>query len=102
MRLAAKVTGMSGRFGGRARALVHAPFVLVLLVVLSGFVFVAMQHWRRGSLLIGGALLLAAALRAVLSSEQLGLVAIRSRAVDLLLYSGLGLLLVTVAATIKP
>lgn len=93
---------MSDRFGGWPRLLVHVPFGLVLLVDVIGFVRIALQHWREGSLLIGGSLLLAAAFRAVFSPDQVGLLAIRSRAVDILLYAGLGLLLVAVAATIKP
>ncbi|RCW38809.1 DUF3017 family protein [Halopolyspora algeriensis] len=79
----------------------HLPFTAVALVALSGFLRVAMQHWREGATLLGGAFLLAAVLRAVVPPEQAGLLAIRSRAVDLLLYTGMGLLIVFVAVTIK-
>jgi hypothetical protein len=92
---------MSDRFGGRIRTSVYLPFAFVLLVALIGFLRVAAQHWRQGSVLIGGALLLAAILRVVLSNEQAGLLAIRSRGVDMFLYSGFGLLIVAVAVTIK-
>lgn len=98
---AGKVTLMSDRDPRQSRAWVHAPFALVALVALSGVLRVAMQHWRQGSVLLGGALLLAAALRILLTNEQTGLLAIRSRAVDILLYSALGFVIVLVAMTIK-
>ena len=53
-----------------------------------------------GSVLLGGALLVAATLRAVLPPDRAGLVAIRSRIVDILAYSGLGLAVVLLAFTI--
>jgi multisubunit Na+/H+ antiporter MnhB subunit len=79
---------------------VHLPFALVLTVALAGMVLVALQHWRRGAAVIGGALLLAAALRAVLPNERAGLIALRSRGVDVLLYGALGLVILVVALTI--
>ena len=78
----------------------HFPFALVLAVALAGMVLVALQHWRRGAAVIGGALLLAAALRAVLPNERAGLIALRSRGVDVLLYGALGLVILVVALTI--
>jgi hypothetical protein len=79
---------------------VHLPFALVLAVALAGMVLVALQHWRRGAAVIGGALLLAAALRAVLPNERAGLIALRSRGVDVLLHCALGLVILVVALTI--
>jgi hypothetical protein len=79
---------------------VHLPFGLVLAVVAIGMVLVALQHWRRGTSVIGGALLLAAALRVVVPQAHAGLIALRSRSVDVLCYSGLGLAIVVVAVTI--
>jgi uncharacterized membrane protein len=91
---------VSERFGDRSRLSVHVPFGLVLLLVLIGLLLVALGHWRRGSVLLGIALLLAATLRAVAPQERMGLLAIRSRTVDILLYSGLGLVIIAVATTI--
>ncbi|CAM05816.1 Protein of unknown function (DUF3017) [Saccharopolyspora erythraea NRRL 2338] len=91
---------MTGGFGGKSRASVHFPFAAVVLVALIGFLRIAMQHWRQGSVLIGVALVLAAVLRALLTNEQAGLLAIRSRAIDILLYGGLGVVIVVVAMTI--
>ncbi|MFF5991526.1 DUF3017 domain-containing protein [Prauserella flavalba] len=61
---------------------------------------IGMYHWRQGAALIGGALLVAAVLRAALSDEQAGLLRIRGRAVDVLSYAGLGLLILFIALTI--
>ncbi|GAA4835184.1 DUF3017 domain-containing protein [Saccharopolyspora rosea] len=91
---------MSERFGG-GRYSVHVPFGSVLLVVLIGFLRIAMQHWREGSVLLAAALLLAAVLRGLLPQERVGLLAIRSRAVDMVLYGVLGLVILAVAVTIR-
>lgn len=83
-----------------SRIAVHLPFALVVLIALIGFVRVAGQHWREGAMLVGGALVLAALLRAVLSPQQAGLLAVRSRPVDIMLCSGFGILIIWVAITI--
>ena len=74
--------------------------IVVLAVAAVGLLRVATANWREGSVLLGGALLAAAALRAVLPPDRAGLVAIRSRAVDVLAYAGLGLAVVLLAVTI--
>ena len=92
---------MSERFGKRSRSSVHMPFAVVACVALAGFGWIAMRHWREGAGLVAGALLLAALLRALFSNEQVGLLGIRSRAVDILLYSGLGTLVLYLVLTIE-
>lgn len=72
----------------------------VLAVAAIGLLRVATANWREGSVLLGGSLLLAAVLRAVLPEDRAGLVAIRSRAVDVLSYTGLGVAVVLLAVTI--
>ena len=84
----------------RAGITTHLAFALVVAVVLFGFALIAVYRWRRGATLIGGALLLAGGLRAVLSDERAGLLAIRGRSVDVLAYTAFGLALVAVAVTI--
>lgn len=86
---------------GQSPIAVHIPFAVVMLVVLVGFERILVSHWRQGSVLIGAALLVAAALRVLLRDDQAGLLAIRNRVVDVFCYSGLGLMLVYVAYTIK-
>lgn len=92
---------MIGWFNRESRTSVHLPFAAVGAVVLFGFLWIALQHWRVGALLLGLALLLAAVLRGTFPTERVGLLAIRTLRVDILLYSGFGLLIVAVAATIQ-
>ena len=68
--------------------------IVVLAIAVVGLLRVATANWREGSVLLGGALL------AVLPPDRAGLVAIRSRIVDILAYSGLGLAVVLLAFTI--
>jgi len=75
-------------------------FCVVLIVVALGMVRIAQYHWREGTVIIGGALLLAAGLRAVLPPEQTGLLGVRRRVLDVLTYGVFGLLMLFVALTI--
>lgn len=91
---------MSDRFRSGSRASVHIPFGLVLFVALSGLVWVGMGHWREGTVLVGSALMLASVLRAMLPEDRVGLLQVRGRVVDVLLYGGLGLVIASVSVTI--
>jgi hypothetical protein len=73
---------------------------VVLAIAAIGMLRVATANWREGAVLLGGSLLVAAALRAVLPPERAGLLAIRSRVVDVLSYVGLGVAVVLLAVTI--
>jgi hypothetical protein len=81
--------------------LTHLPFGMVLAVVALGLFRILMYHWRQGTVLIGAALIMAAAMRALLRDEQAGLIAIRGRGVDVLTYAGLGVCVLAVALTIE-
>jgi Protein of unknown function (DUF3017) len=74
--------------------------LLVLGIAVVGMERVLTQHWREGAVLLGGALLVAAALRMAISTERVGLLAIRSRVTDVLCYAGFGLAMVVLAVTI--
>jgi Protein of unknown function (DUF3017) len=91
------VTGQRRRTLALARC---APFAMVLAIVLAGAGLILVYHWRIGSGLIGGALLFAAALRLLLPERQLGLIALRGRLTDMLLYGLLGTSIIVIAATI--
>ena len=78
----------------------HLPLILVMAVTAVGLIRIAMYNWREGTVLLGLALVLAGVLRALLPADRIGLVAIRSRAVDVLLYGGLGLMVMAVSLTI--
>jgi hypothetical protein len=78
----------------------HLPMLIVLAIAGVGMARVLTQHWREGAVLLGVALLVAAALRIVLSTDRIGLLAIRGRAIDVLSYGGFGVAMVLLAATI--
>lgn len=78
----------------------HWAFGLVVLTVLLGMGRIALYHWREGAAIIGAALLLAAGLRALLSSDRAGLLVIRGRGMDVLMYGGFGVLVLALALTI--
>jgi hypothetical protein len=85
----------------RSRLPLHLPAGMVALIVALGMLRVLTQHWRQGALLIGGALLVAAVFRAVIPDDRIGLLAVRSRPVDVLCYSVLATLMIVVAVLIS-
>lgn len=76
------------------------PASLVGALALVGMLLVLTQHWRRGAILLGVALIVAAVLRAFVPIERAGLLAIRGRPVDVLCYGGFGVALVVLAVQI--
>jgi hypothetical protein len=76
------------------------PLIMVLAVVVVGLARIIQYNWREGTVLIGVALLVAALLRALLPTHRVGMVAVRGRGIDVLLYGGLGLAMMAVALTI--
>ncbi len=84
----------------RSRLPVYAPMTFVLLIAGAGMLRVLTQHWREGAVLLGGALLVAAVLRLLLPTDRVGLLAIRSRPIDVLCYGGLGTVIAVLAMTI--
>jgi hypothetical protein len=73
-------------------------WVLCLLVVVAGIVLIAAHAWRRGSVVIGGGVLLAGCLRLVLRDP--GILGVRRRAIDALLYLGVGAAIIVVAIVV--
>jgi hypothetical protein len=87
--------------GRKHPVLAHLPFAMVVAVVAFGLFRIVLYHWRQGTVLIGVALFLAAALRALLRDDQAGLIMIRGRGVDVLTYAGFGACMIFVAMTIE-
>ena len=84
----------------RSRLPTFVPAATVAMITLVGLGLVLTQHWRRGAVLLGVALLVAAVLRLAVPAERVGLLAIRGKVVDVLCYSGFGVAMVLLAATI--
>jgi hypothetical protein len=78
------------------------PILLVGLIFAAAFVLVGANFWRRGSLLIGVGVGVAAALRLVLPDERAGLLVVRSKSVDFLTSATVTAAMVYIAATIDP
>ena len=78
------------------------PILLVGLIFAAAFVLVGANFWRRGSLLIGVGVGVAAALRLVLPDERAGLLVVRGKSVDFLTSATVAAAMVYIAATIDP
>ena len=76
------------------------PLLAVLVTVGIGLLLVAVDHWRRGLVVIGLTLVVAAVLRLLLPVRRVGFLAVRSRPTDVLLMALAGLALAVTALTI--
>jgi Protein of unknown function (DUF3017) len=78
------------------------PLVLVCSTFVLAFLLVAMGFWRRGALLIGVGVAVAAALRLTLSDEQAGLLVVRSKRIDFAMTVSVAVAVLVAAFTIDP
>jgi DUF3017 family protein len=87
-----------------ARAVIRAqwPILLVGLIFLTALALVGANFWRRGSLLIGIGVGVAAILRLVLSEDRAGLLVVRSKGVDFVTTATVAAAMVYIASTIDP
>ena len=77
-----------------------AFYLLVLGVVGVSMVIVALDEWRTGVRLMGGALLFAAAVRLVLRRRDAGMLAVRHKVLDAAVLVVLGVSLIFLAGSI--
>jgi hypothetical protein len=76
-------------------------YLIVVAISIVGLVVVAFGPWRRGILLIGLALLVAALMRALLRDRDAGMLRVRRhRWIDVLMLSGVGTTLIVLASVI--
>lgn len=66
------------------------PISLVLLGIAISVIFVATDHFRRGSLVLAVSVVLAIFLRLFLPENQAGMLSVRSKSVDVAVLSVLG------------
>jgi hypothetical protein len=78
------------------------PILLVGLIFLTALVLVGANFWRRGSLLIGIGVGVAAVLRLMLPVERAGLLVVRRKGVDFMTTATVGAAMVYIASTIDP
>jgi len=67
------------------------PITLVLAGVAIAMVFIALDSFRRGSVVLSASVLLAAFLRLLLSDRDAGMLAVRTKKVDVITLGLLGL-----------
>ncbi|CKM80876.1 Conserved membrane protein of uncharacterised function [Mycobacterium tuberculosis] len=80
----------------------HWPILLVGSIFAVGFVLAGANFWRRGALLIGIGVGVAAVLRLVLSEERAGLLVVRSKGIDFVTTVTVAAAMVYIASTIDP
>ena len=87
-----------------ARAVVGSqwPIVVVGLIFVAAFGLVVAEYWRRGSLLLGIGVGVAAALRLVLSDGRAGLLVVRGRMMDVTTMALVSAAVIYIAWTIDP
>ncbi len=76
------------------------PLFLVIVGVGVGLAIVALEHWRRGLVVVGLALVVAAVFRLLLPLPRLGFLAVRSCTIDATLTAGAGLTIALIALTL--
>ena len=78
------------------------PILVVGLFLLFAFVLVAAGYWRRGALVMAIGVGVASALRLTLAEERVGLLAVRSRVVDVVTTASVSAAMLYIAWTIDP
>ena len=86
---------------GTPRWLTHLPYILMLCGVAGGLAVVATGHFKKGSLVLGAAVLFGALVRLVLPESQVGLLATRKRAIDVVILVGFAVAIGAVAYAVQ-
>ncbi len=84
------------------RRLAEWPLGLVLLAGAVSLVVVAAGHFRRGTVLLSLSVCLAALLRALVPARSAGLLAVRSRVLDVAMLTLLGIGMLVLALVVPP
>ena len=78
------------------------PILLVGVIFAAAFALVVAGYWRRGALVIGIGVGVAAALRLTLAEDRAGLLVVRSKAVDFVTTATVSAAVLYIAWTIDP
>ncbi len=76
------------------------PLAATLAVVGAGLAVGAAGPWRLGASVVGAGVVLAAVLRLALPARRAGLLAVRSRRLDVAFLGGLGVALLVLASSV--
>ncbi len=78
------------------------PICLASLIVVVGIFVAGTGHWLRGAFLMGCGIAGAGGLRLILPEARAGLLAVRSRAVDVAVMFGFGLTILALCLIVPP
>jgi hypothetical protein len=78
------------------------PILLPGVILIAAFGLVIAGYWRRGALVLAIGVAVAAALRLMLSEDRAGLLAVRSRAIDVATTASVSATILYIAWTIDP
>lgn len=87
---------------GLPRWVRQVPYACVLVGLAAGLAVEATGHFKKGSLVVGAAVLFGALARLVLPVGQVGLLATRKRAFDVLVLVGFAVAITAVAYAVQP
>nr|WP_041782600.1 DUF3017 domain-containing protein [Mycolicibacterium chubuense] len=93
---------MTGRQVTRKVVARQWPILLVGLFLIAAFGLVAAGYWRRGALVMAIGVGVASGLRLTLSEDRVGLLAVRSRTIDVLTTALVSAAMLYIAWTIDP
>jgi Protein of unknown function (DUF3017) len=93
---------MSARDTTRGSVTTQWPILVVFVIFIAAFGLVITDFWRRGSLLIGIGVGVAALLRLVLSDNRAGLLVVRGRITDFTTMVVVSAAVIYIAWTIDP
>jgi hypothetical protein len=81
----------------------QAPFTVVAALVVVSVLYLVVwpDHWRRGVGIVALALVVAGALRLVLPTQRIGMLAVRARWFDAVCYFGLAVVIVGVSLRLQ-
>lgn len=86
----------------RQRFRAQWPMLTVVLIFVVAFTLAAANFWRRGALLIGIGVGVAAVLRLALTDDRAGLLVVRSKGIDFATMASVAAAMVYIAWTIDP
>jgi len=78
------------------------PLLVVLACFALGVLLIIVGHWRRGSMIIGGATGLAGLMRLVLPEDIVGLLVVRGRYWDAAVTGLVGLAIIVLSLIVPP
>lgn len=67
------------------------PITIVLIGITVALLMIALDHFRRGSIVLSASVMLGAFLRLLLPDQEAGMLAVRSRKVDVAVLGGLAI-----------